>query len=72
MAGVKPAAFDNFLGSHTDWAMEGRGRGGRGWRVDREMGERRLGAVAHACNPSYSKGRHWEDHGSRPAWGDNL
>jgi hypothetical protein len=27
----------------------------------------KLGAVAHACNPSYSDGGHWEDLGSRPA-----
>jgi hypothetical protein len=26
------------------------------------------GAVAHACNSSYSGGRDWEDGGSRPAW----
>jgi hypothetical protein len=23
--------------------------------------------VAHACNPSFSVDRDWEDHGSRPA-----
>jgi hypothetical protein len=27
-----------------------------------------LGMVAHTCNPSYLGGRHWEDHGLRPAW----
>jgi hypothetical protein len=27
-----------------------------------------LSAVAYACNPSYSGGRDWEDHISRPAW----
>jgi hypothetical protein len=24
--------------------------------------------MAHACNPSYSDGRHQEDCGSKPAW----
>jgi hypothetical protein len=28
--------------------------------------------VSHACNPSYSGGRHQEDWGSRPAWENSL
>jgi hypothetical protein len=28
-----------------------------------------LGAVAHACNPSYSGGRDQKDHNSKPALG---
>jgi cytochrome c2 len=24
--------------------------------------------LAHACNPSYSRGRDQENHGSKPAW----
>jgi hypothetical protein len=28
--------------------------------------------VAHACNPSYSKGRDHEDHGLKPAWANSL
>jgi hypothetical protein len=28
--------------------------------------------VAHTYNPSYSGGRDQEDHGSKPAWGNNL
>jgi hypothetical protein len=28
--------------------------------------------VAHAYNPSYSGGRHQEDRGSKPAWGNSL
>jgi hypothetical protein len=28
--------------------------------------------VAHACNPSYSGGRHREDFGSRSAWANSL
>jgi hypothetical protein len=27
--------------------------------------------VAHTCNPSYSKGRDQEDHGSQPAWANS-
>jgi hypothetical protein len=27
----------------------------------------RLGAVAHACNPSYVGGRDWQDHGLKSA-----
>jgi uncharacterized protein YdcH (DUF465 family) len=27
--------------------------------------------VAHTCNPSYSKGRDQEDHGSKPAWANS-
>jgi hypothetical protein len=30
------------------------------------------GTVAHACNPSYSRGRDQEDRGSKPAWGKSL
>jgi hypothetical protein len=26
------------------------------------------GMMAHPCNPSYSGGRHLEDHGSRQVW----
>jgi hypothetical protein len=28
--------------------------------------------VAHACNPSYSGGRHQEDQGLKPAWANNF
>jgi hypothetical protein len=27
--------------------------------------------VAHACNPSYLRGRDQEDHGLKPAWANN-
>jgi hypothetical protein len=27
--------------------------------------------VAHACNPSYSRGRVKEDHGLKPAWANS-
>jgi hypothetical protein len=30
------------------------------------------GPVAHSCNPSYSRGRNWEDGSSRPALQGNL
>jgi hypothetical protein len=28
--------------------------------------------MAHACNPSYSRGRDQEDLGSEPAWANSL
>jgi hypothetical protein len=28
--------------------------------------------VAHACNPSYSRGRDQEDGGSKPTWANSL
>jgi hypothetical protein len=28
--------------------------------------------VTHACNPSYLRGRDWEDQGSKPVLGKNL
>jgi hypothetical protein len=39
------------------------GREGRkgGWQAGQP------GVVVHACNPSYSGGRHQEDHGAKPA-----
>jgi hypothetical protein len=30
------------------------------------------GAVAHTCNPSYSRGRDQEDRCSKPAWANSL
>jgi hypothetical protein len=28
--------------------------------------------VAHTCNPSYSGGRDWEDHGAKPAQANSF
>jgi hypothetical protein len=49
---------------------------GMGRRMERRMGLKDPALswtlVTHACNPSYSRGRDQEDHGSKPAWANSF
>jgi hypothetical protein len=42
-----------------------------GWGLSSDLRGSRV-PVVHAYNPSYSGGRDQKDHGSKPAWTNNL